>query len=899
MRRDGSVAWVRDEGVLVYDEAGKPLCIQGYILDITDQKMRVAALLESEAIVGSAFDSIVARSPDGLVTSWNSAAERIFGYSAEEMIGRAVELLLPGDSDLLRHIDERLSKGERVDPLEAVCVRKDGKLIHVESTISPIFDATGAVIGSASTARDISERKRAQALAAGQAQLLEFVAGGAPLPEVLDRLAGFVEAHGDGVLASILLLDRDGVHLRHGAAPSLPASYCEAIDGIAIGPSVGSCGTAAYRRERVAVSDIASDPLWADFCDLALDAGLRACWSTPIFATGGALLGTFALYYREARASGGDDIELVELATHVAGIAIERARSEEAARASEARYRDLFENANEPIATVTMDEVITEVNSAFERVLGYSREELIGTSLDDYLTPEGREMSARATAEALRRDLGHDVRAGVHRRGRAHGDARRVEPRDRGGGPPDRLPGHLPRHHGAQAGGVRAAAAVGAEPPPGAPRSPHGPPEPRVLRAAGRARDQRRRRRWLATRRAAHGSRPLQGDQRHAGAPLRRPAAGRAQPASRVGAAPQRHGREAGRRRVRHPRPPAFRVRDRSRPGARAHPRRARVAVRGRWPAAPRRGQHRRGALPRARPRRRRAPAARGCRDVRGQGDRSAACPLRRGARPPRHGEPQAALGAAARDSRPRARAVLPAQARHPHGRDRRRRGAHALAASDARTDRAGRVRPGGREDGPDRAAHPLRPRRGARPARALERRGPPAARGRQPLDAKPARPDPPRAGRGPPGQVEAAGRAAHRRAHGERDHLGSGEDVRQHSPAHGARRRRRDRRLRDGLHLARLPGAARDHPAQDRQVVRAQHVQPGRRRRDRALDHHARPRPRPRGGRRGRRDEGDLRPARAARLRQGPGLLAEPPDPARRADRVARHPQPIGEAAA
>ncbi len=353
------------------------------------------------------------------MTSWNAAAERIFGYSAEEMIGRAVELLLPGDDELLQHIDARLSKGERVEPLEVVCIRKDGKRIHVESTISPIFDASGAVIGSASTARDISERKRAQALAAGQAELLEFVAGGAPLPEVLDRLATFVEEHGDDVLASILLLDRDGRHLRHGAAPSLPAAYCEALDGVAIGPSVGSCGTAAYRRERVGVSDIASDPLWADYAELALDAGLRACWSTPIFATAGALLGTFALYYRDVREAGADDIELVELATHVAGIAIERARSEEAARASEARYRDLFENANEPIATVTMDETITEVNGAFERVLGYSREELIGTSLDDLPHARGnRDVRAGDRAEALRRDVGHDVRAGVHRQGR-------------------------------------------------------------------------------------------------------------------------------------------------------------------------------------------------------------------------------------------------------------------------------------------------------------------------------------------------------------------------------------------------------------------------------------------------------------------------------------------------
>ncbi len=534
LRRDGSVAWVRDEGVLVRDEAGNPLCMQGYILDITErkereaalrrsdvrtramldaaldavvsidrdgaivefnaaaerifgytrddavgrqmadlivppalraahrsgfdrylatgegqfvgrrvemqamradgsefalelsiaatalpgepvftaylrdiseQKQRERALLESEAIVASSFDAIVGRSSDGLVTSWNAAAERTFGYRADEMLGRLAELLVPVDSDVVQMVDERLRRGELVEPLEAVCVRKDGKRIDVESTVSPIIGPSGDVMGSASIARDISERKRSHALVEGQAQLLEFVAGGAALPDVLDRIASFVEDHGDDVMASILLLDRDGLHLSHGAAPSLPASYCEAIDGAAIGPAVGSCGTAAFRRERVSVSDIATDPLWRDYRALALGAGLRACWSTPIFATDDALLGTFALYYREPRECGSDDLELVELATHVAGIAIERARAEEAVRASDKRYRDLFENANEPIATVTMDESITDVNRAFERVLGYGRAELIGTNLADYVTADALATSRRATERKLSGEL--------------------------------------------------------------------------------------------------------------------------------------------------------------------------------------------------------------------------------------------------------------------------------------------------------------------------------------------------------------------------------------------------------------------------------------------------------------------------------------------------------------
>ena len=371
MRADGS-EFPMELSVAVVDVPGE-VVFTAYLRDISDQKRREEALLANEAIVHSSFDAIIGRTPDGIVTSWNEAAERIFGYRADEMIGRHVgHVVAPESGAVLAHVNECLARGEVVPPLEAVCVRKDGRRIAVEATVSPIAGASGEALGVSAIVRDISERKHAQAIAGGQAELLELVAGGAALRDVLDRLARFVEAHGEGVVASIQLLDPDGVHLRHGAAPSLPDFYREAIEGIEIGPDAGSFGPKTARRERVCVAHIATDPRWSAFREPAARAGLATCWWTPILATDGRLLGTFALYYREARDAGEGDIELVELATHVAGIAIERASSEEAARASDDRYRDLFENANEPIATVTMDEQITEVNQAFERVLGYS-----------------------------------------------------------------------------------------------------------------------------------------------------------------------------------------------------------------------------------------------------------------------------------------------------------------------------------------------------------------------------------------------------------------------------------------------------------------------------------------------------------------------------------------------
>ena len=291
VRPDGSVAWVRDAGVLLRDAAGEPLCTQGYLLDITERKEREAELQQSEAIVDSSFDAIIGRTTDGIVTSWNAAAERIFGYSAEEMIGRSIAVLtVPGSSGEVDENNQSLRRGDVVKPFEAVRVRKDGRRIHVESTASPIVDAAGDIIGLSSITRDISERKRSQALAVAQAQLLEFIATGAALPRVLHRLVRFVEEHAeDGLLASILLLDRDGSHLLHGAAPSLPESYREAIDGCC---HRAEGGVLRHRRlpprARLRLGHRRATRSGTTTASWLWTPVSRACWSTPIFATDGA-----------------------------------------------------------------------------------------------------------------------------------------------------------------------------------------------------------------------------------------------------------------------------------------------------------------------------------------------------------------------------------------------------------------------------------------------------------------------------------------------------------------------------------------------------------------------------------------------------------------------------------
>ncbi|THD82119.1 MAG: GAF domain-containing protein [Phenylobacterium sp.] len=157
---------------------------------------------------------------------------------------------------------------------------------------------------------------------------LAQISAGAPLGDVLETLLVGVEAESrGGMMASILLLDEAGEHLLHGAAPSLPAAYNEAIHGVEIGPSVGSCGTAAYFGHPIYVTDIASDPLWVNFKDLALSHGLRACWSTPIEGADGKLLGTFAIYHLAPRGPTPDEVASINMIIKTTAQAIERQRA--------------------------------------------------------------------------------------------------------------------------------------------------------------------------------------------------------------------------------------------------------------------------------------------------------------------------------------------------------------------------------------------------------------------------------------------------------------------------------------------------------------------------------------------------------------------------------------------
>lgn len=196
-----------------------------------------------------------------------------------------------------------------------------------EVSVDPVFSNDGAIINAVHIIKDITELKKAELRERVRFEILERIGSGDSLPQLLSFIALSIEKELPGSLCSILLVDEDGLRLLNGAAPSLPDFFNSAVNRTKIGEGIGSCGTAAFRRERVVVEDITAHPFWKDFIP-AREAGLGSCWSEPIFSSGGQLLGTFAIYHRKPQAPGEEEIHLIEQASVFAGIAIERSRGE-------------------------------------------------------------------------------------------------------------------------------------------------------------------------------------------------------------------------------------------------------------------------------------------------------------------------------------------------------------------------------------------------------------------------------------------------------------------------------------------------------------------------------------------------------------------------------------------
>jgi two-component system cell cycle sensor histidine kinase/response regulator CckA len=253
--------------------------------------------------------------------------------------------------------------------------------------------------------------RRAEILLAGRNRILEMVVSNSPLEETLAAILLMIESQFDGMICSVLLLDQDGLHTRHGAGARLPEAYRRAIDGKAIGPKEGSCGTAMFRGEQVIVSDILKDPLWDEYRDLAVRCGLRACWSTPILSHSAEILGSFAVYCPQPGSPGPIELELIKTATRIASVAIERWQSEldrqraqENLRLAELKYRSIFEQAVFGIFQSTPEGVCLSANPALARMFGHeSAAEFMASTTAGlqqfYVDPESRAKFVRTMDE--------------------------------------------------------------------------------------------------------------------------------------------------------------------------------------------------------------------------------------------------------------------------------------------------------------------------------------------------------------------------------------------------------------------------------------------------------------------------------------------------------------------
>jgi formate hydrogenlyase transcriptional activator len=215
---------------------------------------------------------------------------------------------------------------------------------------------------------------------------LKMILGDAPLKEVLTSVALLIEAQSEAMLCTISLLQEDGLHLCYAAAPSFPEAYRLATDGVAIAPDAGSCGTAAYLRKPVFVTDVLTDPLWVNFRDAASAAGFRAAWSSPILSRDGRVLGTFGMHYREVRHPTAEEIQLIESASRIAGIAIERVRSQTALKAafedvkkSEGQLRQMIDAIPQTIVVLGPDGSVLYANRTVLEYTGLSFEEVLYT----------------------------------------------------------------------------------------------------------------------------------------------------------------------------------------------------------------------------------------------------------------------------------------------------------------------------------------------------------------------------------------------------------------------------------------------------------------------------------------------------------------------------------------
>ena len=386
--------------------------------EMNDSEDRYRTMID--AIPAMAWSSL----PDGSVEFANRRWHDYTGLSAEELRGGGWKVAVhPDDLETVIGKWRELLASPQPGEIEGRVRRFDGEYRWFLFRAEPLRDDSGDIIRWYGTNIDIGERKRAEALLAAEKRTLEMIASGALLADILENLCNTIDAQVPNLISTVMLMDTDGMRLWPVAAPRLPKGWLEVISPVTIGPCVRSCGTAAFRRQRVIASDIAADPLWVDYRDLALSYGLRAAWSQPLLSKNQQVLGTFGMYYTEPRTPGETDLRLIEGAGHVAVIAIEgeRARTalekaSEEIKKSEAELRTIIDAIPQLIIALGADGNFLSANQAVSEFTGLTKEELAPEGFREVFHPQDTERLRDERDAAIARGAAFEYERQIRRK---------------------------------------------------------------------------------------------------------------------------------------------------------------------------------------------------------------------------------------------------------------------------------------------------------------------------------------------------------------------------------------------------------------------------------------------------------------------------------------------------
>lgn len=400
LRKDGQRIDMSFNAIDMHDAEGRLIGATGTATDISERKRQRDLLREREswfrAIFENAPQCLLILSPDGKLLDINPTGRELFeATAADQLLGHPVsDWLVPQWQSAFNKTVEAV-RGGAARSWQAQIQDESTFRGWLEGQMVPLRDANGEVIRLLAAAQDVTARRKADSLREGEQQVLEEIASGHELASVLRTVIKMLEAQLPGALCTILLLDERSSRLTVEAASPMPEEICQRLSQVRVIAGAPSFADAVAAGRRRIVEDTAVDPSWRELRRLADRHQLRSCWSQPIRSFHRDVLGVLSIFFLWPRSPGTDDLQLLDTAAYLVGIALHRARAEQALRDSEQRFRTLFEHSPDAIFVESLTGIVLDVNPAACGLHGLSREQLIGKHVIELVPPRVRDSVRR------------------------------------------------------------------------------------------------------------------------------------------------------------------------------------------------------------------------------------------------------------------------------------------------------------------------------------------------------------------------------------------------------------------------------------------------------------------------------------------------------------------------